>query len=120
MTAMAPPASPLSIGGIFQVTFSLALVVALIFAVSWLLRRLKAVPGRGSGEIGIVDEFAVTPRDRIVLLRVGDAQVLIGIGAGGIVGLTPLATPLTVHRAQAPPRFADRLRELLGRAAGPA
>ena len=119
---MQPPASPLSIGGIFQVTLSLALVVALIFGVSWLLRRFKVAPGRGRGhgDIGILEEFAVTPRERIVLLRVGDAQLLIGIGAGGIVGLAPLATPIAVTAAQREPNFADRLRDLLGRHGGPA
>ena len=36
------------------------------------------------------------PRERIVLLRVGESQVLVGIGAGGVVGLTPLATAIVI------------------------
>jgi len=40
------------------------------------------------------------------LVRVGDAQVLIGIGAGGIVPLTPLSTPIALQPAAAAPAFA--------------
>jgi hypothetical protein len=41
--------------------------------------------------------------------------VLIGIGAGGIVPLTPLSTPIAVQQAAASPAFADRLRDLMKR-----
>jgi flagellar protein FliO/FliZ len=59
------------------------------------------------------------PRERIVLLRIGDAQVLVGVGAGGIVPLTPLSTPVALRAAVPAPAFAERLRDMMKRPGGP-
>jgi len=115
MTEMAQPASPLSVGSLMQLSLSLIAIVALIVGIGWLLKRFKlAVPHR-SADSAVLDELSVGPRERIVLVRVGDAQVLIGIGAGGIVPLTPLSTPIAVQQTAAAPAFADRLRDLMKR-----
>ncbi len=114
------PASPLSAGSLAQLTLSLLAIVALILAISWALKRLRLAGPRGSGEIAVIDELSVGPRDRIVLIRVGDAQVLVGIGASGPVSLTPLAVPIVLKGGGPPPAFADRMRELLKRQGGPA
>ncbi len=115
MTGIGQPASPLSVSSLAQLTLSLIAIVALIFAVSWVLKRFKLAGPRGRGEIAVLDELAVGPRERIVLLRVGDSQVLVGIGAGGVVGLAPLSTPIALKGVAAVPAFADRLRELMKR-----
>jgi flagellar protein FliO/FliZ len=115
MTGIAQPASPLSVSSLAQLTLSLIAIVALIFAVSWALKRFKLAGPRGRGEITVLDELAVGPRERIVLLSVGDSQVLVGVGAGGVVGLTPLSTPIVLKGAAPAPVFADRLRELMRR-----
>jgi flagellar protein FliO/FliZ len=118
MTTMAPPASPLSVGSLTQLTLSLVGIVLLILAISWALKRLKLAGPRGSGGIAVVDELSLGPRDRIVLIRVGDSQVLVGIGAGGMVPLTPLAAPIAIKPGGQSPVFADRLREIMGRPGG--
>jgi flagellar protein FliO/FliZ len=115
VTSLAPPASPLSMGSVAQLAVSLAAIVALIIAISWVLKRLKMGAPRGRGEIAVLDELALGPRERIVLVRVGESQVLLGIGAGGVVGLTPLASPIAIKTAPDSPVFADRLRELMRR-----
>ncbi len=117
---MVQPASPLSAGSLTQLTLSLLAIVALIFAVSWALKRLKMAGPRGRGEIAVLDELALGPRERIVLVRVGESQVLVGVGAGGVVGLTPLATPIAIKCVSSAPAFADRLREFMKRPGGPA
>jgi flagellar protein FliO/FliZ len=119
MTGLSQPASPLSVSSVAQLTLSLVAIVALIFAVSWLLKRLKLAGPRGRGQIAVIDELAVGPRERIMLIRVGESQVLVGIGAGGVVGLTPLSTPIAVNAAAPPPVFADRLREFMKRPGSP-
>jgi len=100
-------------------TLSLLLIVALILGLSWLLKRLRPGAARSRGGIAVIDELAIGPRERIVLVGIGGAQVLIGVAANGIVCLAPLARPLELQPAgAAPPAFADRLRELMKRPAG--
>jgi len=60
----------------------------------------------------------VGPRERIVLIRIGDAQVLVGIGASGVVPLTPLVAPIALKTIPAAPAFAERMRELMKRSGG--
>ncbi len=115
MTGMPQAASPLSVGSMAQLTLSLIAIVALILAISWVLKRLKLAGPRSSGEITVIDQLSVGPRERIVLVRVGESQVLVGIGAQGLVPLTPLATPIALKGPTAAPAFADRLRDLMKR-----
>jgi flagellar protein FliO/FliZ len=118
VTTIAAPASPLSVGSVAQLTLSLAAIVALIFAVSWVVKRLKLGTLRSRGEIAIIDQLALGPRERLLLVRVGDAQVLLGLGAGGVVGLTPLDKPIAVKGSSDVPAFADRLRDFMKRPGG--
>ena len=115
MTGLAQPASPVSVGSVAQLGLSLAAIVALILAVSWVLKRLKLGAIRGRGEITVIDQLSLGPRERIVLVRVGGSQVLIGVGAGGVVGLTPLAVPIAIESPPDSTAFADRLREFMKR-----
>lgn len=121
MTGMAQPASPLSVGSLAQLSLSLIAIVGLILAISWALKRLKlAGPRNGSGEIAVLDQLSVGPRERIVLIRVGDSQVLVGIGASGMVPLAPLPTPITLREVSQAPGFAERLKDLMKRPSGAA
>jgi flagellar protein FliO/FliZ len=108
-------ASPLSVGSLAELTLSLLLIVGLILAISWAMKRFRLAGPRGRGDLRVLDQLAVGPRDRIVLVGIGAAQVLIGIGSNGMVALTPLATPIELKPAPAAPVFADRLRELMKR-----
>jgi len=115
MTGMASPVSPMSVSSLAQLTLSLLAILALIFALSWALKRFKLTNLRGRGDMSVVAELALGPRERIILVRVGESQVLLGIGSGGLVGLTPLSAPITVTAGPAVPAFADRLREIMKR-----
>jgi flagellar protein FliO/FliZ len=123
MSGIVQPASPVSVGNLAQLTISLLLIVGLILAMSWLLRRFKVGGAhRGGGTLAVIDQIALGPRERIALVRVGQSQVLVGIGAGGVVALIPLATPIAPDppKPAAPVAFADRLREFMKRPGGPA
>jgi flagellar protein FliO/FliZ len=120
MTGMAQPASPLSVGSLTQLTLSLIAIVALIVAISWALKKLKLARPRGSGDIAVLDELSVGPRERIALIRVGDSQVLVGIGPSGVVPLVPLAAPIVLKVGTQTPVFAERLRDMMKRPGGSA
>jgi len=120
MTAMAQSASPLSVGSLTQLTLSLIAIVALIIALGWVLKRFKLTAPRGSLDSEVLDQLNLGPRERIVLVRVGGVQLLVGIGTSGIVPLTPLTTPVALKAAGPSPAFADRLRDMMKRSGGPA
>lgn len=78
-----------------DVAISLAGIVVLILALAWGLRRLR-MPGTASsgGGIKVVTALAVGARERIVLLQVGDQQLLVGMGPGHMQTLHVLGEPL--------------------------
>ena len=115
---MAQSVSPLSVGSLTQLTLSLIAIVALIFAIGWVLKRFKLAAPRGSMDCEVLDQLSLSPRERIVLVRVGEAQVLVGVGAGGIVALTPLASAIALKAAGPSPAFAERLRDMMKRPGG--
>ncbi|MDQ0653193.1 flagellar biosynthetic protein FliO [Pseudomonas cedrina] len=106
-----------SVGGqLTQLMLGLLLVVGLIFALAWLMRRVQSA-GAGNGQvIEMIGSRALGPRDRLVLVQVGEEQILLGITPGRITPLHVLKTPVDVAETKAAtPEFAQRLMELLGK-----
>ena len=120
MTPMAQPASPLSIGSLTQLTLSLIAIVALILAIGWVLKRFKLSTPRGSVDSEVLDQLSLGPRERVVLIRIGETQVLVGVGPSGIVPLTPLTAPIVLKGGAPVTPFAERLRDMMKRPGGSA
>ncbi|PRA31320.1 flagellar biosynthetic protein FliO [Pseudomonas poae] len=115
--AQATAAAPASLSGqLTQLVLGLLLVVGLIFVLAWVMRRVQRV-GPGNGQvIELVGSRALGPRDRLVLVQVGEEQILLGLTPGRITPLHVLKTPVNVDSSQpATPEFAQRLMELLGK-----
>lgn len=71
-------------GASLRMVAGLAGVLALVIGAGWLLRRLReTTPGR-SGLIEISSGISLGAREKVVLLRVGDEQVLIGVTPAGM------------------------------------
>lgn len=70
-----------------KVIFAFAFVVALMFAFSWLLRRLGlATPGLNMGakrRLRVIEYLPIDSRRRLVLVRRDDREHLIVIGGTG-------------------------------------
>ncbi|KKA08615.1 flagellar assembly protein FliO [Pseudomonas ogarae] len=117
-TAAAAPAVGSGVAGqLAQLVLGLLLVLGLIFFLAWLLRRVQQAGPAGKGQvIDIIGSRALGPRDRLVLVQVGNEQILLGLSPGTITALHVLKEPVQVPSAeQASPEFAQRLMELLGK-----
>ncbi|SED16658.1 flagellar protein FliO/FliZ [Pseudomonas saponiphila] len=114
--AAAPAAGSVS-GQLTQLVLGLLLVIGLIFFLAWLLRRVQQAGPAGKGQvIELIGSRALGPRDRLVLVQVGNEQILLGLTPGTITPLHVLKEPVQVPSAeQATPEFAQRLMELLGK-----
>lgn len=115
--AAAPAVSSGVAGQLTQLVFGLLLVLGLIFLLAWLLRRVQQAGPAGKGQvIEIVGSRALGPRDRLMLVQVGNEQILLGLSPGSITALHVLKEPVQVPSTEKPtPEFAQRLLEMLGK-----
>ena len=117
-TAAAPAVSSGVAGQLTQLVFGLLLVLGLIFFLAWLLRRVQQAGPAGKGQvIELIGSRALGPRDRLMLVQVGNEQILLGLSPGTITALHVLKEPVQVPSGteKATPEFAQRLLEMLGK-----
>jgi flagellar protein FliO/FliZ len=117
-TAVAPAVSSGVAGQLTQLVFGLLLVLGLIFFLAWLLRRVQQAGPAGKGQvIELIGSRALGPRDRLMLVQVGNEQILLGLSPGTITALHVLKEPVQVPSGteKATPEFAQRLMELMGK-----
>lgn len=111
MPAAAAPAAEIDIATTLA---ALMLVVMLILFLAWLLKRMK-LPGLQGGDasLRILRQLPVGQRERIVLLQVGEEQMLVGVTQHNISLLSKLEQPLPVDETQSGGEFASHLSTLL-------
>ena len=73
-----------SAGGLLQVTLSLLLVLAAVFAAAWVMRRLRGFGSASSKAIQIIADAPLGTKERAVLLQVGEQQLLVGVTPGQV------------------------------------
>jgi flagellar protein FliO/FliZ len=120
----APVSATPGLGNLTQVSLALALVLALVFGLAWLMRRVGRTRRAGAPGIDILAELALGPKERAVLLQVDRARLLVGVAAGQVRTLhvlpdaeaidSPTAAAVDTGRMDAP-SFADLLRRSIGR-----
>ncbi len=82
-----PPAATLSSGDVLQVIASLALVLAAVVLVAWMLKRIQMPQQGASNALKIVSGVAVGQRERVVLMEVNDTWLVIGVAPGQVNAL---------------------------------
>ncbi|WP_236167924.1 flagellar biosynthetic protein FliO [Pseudomonas atacamensis] len=116
--ASAPMVNSGVAGQLTQLVFGLLLVLGLIFFLAWLLRRVQQAGPAGKGQvIELIGSRALGPRDRLMLVQVGNEQILLGLSPGTITALHVLKEPVEVPTAseKATPEFAQHLLKILGK-----
>ena len=116
--ATAPMVNSGVAGQLTQLVFGLLLVLGLIFFLAWLLRRVQQAGPAGKGQvIELIGSRALGPRDRLMLVQVGNEQILLGLSPGSITALHVLKEPVEVPTAgeKATPEFAQHLLKILGK-----
>jgi len=110
-----PAATPLG-PELLQTTIGLAIVLALIFGLAWLLRRVGPT-GRGSGGVlRVVASHAVGQRERVVILEVGEQWLVLGVAPGRVNALQTLPRGAVPESAPAAASFSALLARATGKA----
>jgi flagellar protein FliO/FliZ len=113
-SAAEPPA--VSTGGaLFQGLLGLVIVLAALVAFFWFLRRFSPGQSGAQGAVKVVGGVMLGPRERLVVVEVGETWLLLGVGGGQVNTLHTLPRPANyVPSPHDPlPGFADKLKDLL-------
>jgi flagellar protein FliO/FliZ len=108
-------------GMLAQMLFVLMLVLGLLLAVAWVLRRAGLVQGAANGHLKILGAVSVGSRERVLLIQVGQEQLVIGVTAVEISLLHLLAEPINItepnvaNGAPLTEGFAQKLQSALQR-----
>ena len=118
-------ASPVSLFSLVQVVLALALVLGAIVLFAWLMRRF--VPGQAGagGLLKVIGGVMVGPKERVVVVEVGDTWLLLGVAASGVTLVHSMAKPPSAAaknsagvNSAGPESPSRNFSRLLGRALG--
>ena len=103
-------------GFFMQSVTALFIVLASVIALAWVMRRFGRLQSSAKGALQMIDGMALSARERIVLVQVGDTQILLGVAPGRVEAVHVLDKPVvTAGREEVTENFAARLREVLGK-----
>jgi len=89
---------PVGVGGLGEVAFALIIVLAAIFVVAWIVRRMRVTGNRVGSAIDILADVHLGQKERAVLLKVGQTQILLGVAPGRVNTLHVLTEPLDLAK----------------------
>lgn len=80
----------------YLIQFSLGLIVVLVavVALAWLMRRLSRFQSSVGDSLQAIAGISLGPRERVVLVKVGETQLLLGVAPGRVQTLHVLEHPL--------------------------
>jgi flagellar protein FliO/FliZ len=110
-----------SAGGIGQVTLALLLVLAVVFALAFALKKMRAITGGGANGIEVLAQVSLGAKERAVIIRVEGSRLLLGVASGNVSLLQVLpatdsgAVVAAVAEPAARSTFGQLLRKSLGR-----
>ena len=98
--SIGPPSGGTAGDDWWRMVAALALVLGLILALRWLLRRLGG--GRGSpgasGEVELLSRTPLSARHSVLLVRVGKRVLVVGVGGDNLRTLTEIEEPEQVSQ----------------------
>lgn len=118
-----PLAEPLAMGHVLQVVAGLFVVLVIIGIAAWVLRQFSQFPAGGGQLFQVLGGISLGTRERIVLIQVGDVQMIVGVAPGRLVNLHVLAEPMKFEAEGREPsgflaRFNDARRRMQSTSAG--
>ena len=100
---------------LFQVALGLLFVLGLIIALAWFFRRFGQSQYAVKGNFRVVGGVHLGTREKVVLLQVGNQQLLLGVAPGRVNTLHVLEEPLDLNTPTpiSESAFAKRLSTIL-------
>ena len=82
---------PTSSGSLLQVLMGLVVVLGLMAAAAWTLKRFGAAKSAGGTTVRIVGGVSVGNRERVLVVEVADQWIVVGVAPGRVNALATMA-----------------------------
>jgi len=103
-------------GLLMQSVAGLLIVLASVIGLAWMMRRLGRLQSSAGGALKMIDGMALSTRERIVLVQVGDTQILLGVAPGRVEAVHVLEKPVVAKVGEVlTSKFSVRLKEMLAK-----
>jgi flagellar protein FliO/FliZ len=89
-------------GSALQMLLGLGAVLALLLGALWLLKRISQPRGPVAGLMRVVAGVAVGPRERVVILELGNSWLVLGVAPGQVSTLAEIPRQELPAGAQVP------------------
>ena len=96
---------------LLQWLVSCFLVIGLILALAWLLKKSRLVPALAQNQLRVISVLPLGNREKLLVVKVGEQQVLLGMTPANINLLCQLDSPLVEPPTTVP--FAAQLAKLM-------
>ncbi len=106
---------------LLQWASGLSIIIVLILLCAMLLRRFGQISSHGGSRLKLLGGISVGTRERVVLVQVGQQQLVLGVAPGLVQTLhvmdqTELSSGSESNTEEPPPMsFAQRFQQVLGR-----
>lgn len=108
---------PMAWSNLLQVLLGLVAVIALMLVFAWLMRRMSGFQGGAPGAMRVLGGLSMGAREKVVLVQVGETQLVLGVAPGRVQTLHVLdeniETPTRENAAGG--SFARNLQRALNR-----
>ena len=105
---------PYDADGLGSLSLTLGVIVLLLWAGVWAMRRMRPGIGFGSArDCLVLRSLALGPRERLLVVQVGPRHLVLGIGTATVSLLCELDKPLPAMTGD--DRFGEAIRKAVGR-----
>lgn len=90
---------PFAAVGVGRMLLGLLVVVLLMVTLAWLMRRMGGLTSAAAGSLRVLGGLSMGTRERVVLIQVGETQLLLGVAPGRVQTLHVLEHPISINES---------------------
>jgi len=118
-TTPASGTNPMAVSNLWQLTLGMVVVLAIMLGLAWILKRTGKFQMAAGGGLKILGGLSIGSRERVVLLQVGETQLLVGVAPGQVRSLHVLDRPLEAPTQMRGGGFSEQLGRMMGKGGAP-
>jgi len=96
-----------------EVLLALMLIIALIFLLAWFMKRIGYAGVNHTSAMKIKACLPLSSKEKLLVIEIGDEQVVIGVAPGFVGHIKSLETPLVVPEPADKTPFASAMSQVI-------